>query len=205
MTLSSLLSFAEGQDYDVLLGCWIWRGRKDEHGYGLTTGAGGMHQRAHRAAYEMVHGPVPRELVMDHLCRVTSCINPEHLEPVTHAENIRRGLGARLTMEQAQEIRRLGAEGVNPSDIAPMFDTSRPIVCHILDGRIWRQGKKWEPAVYPERGCKHCGRNVFDFTKPKPGNRHKVYCSRSCRQRAYEKRAEARGVLRGQKPNRKAA
>ena len=49
------------------------------------------HSRAHRAIYEEMVGPIPDGLVLDHLCSVRNCVNPEHLEPVTQAENARRG------------------------------------------------------------------------------------------------------------------
>ena len=48
---------------------------------------------SHRLAYELEIGPIPAGLEIDHLCRVRNCVNPAHLEPVTHAENIRRGTG----------------------------------------------------------------------------------------------------------------
>lgn len=74
--------------------CWLWTGRLDTHGYGEVR-TGGMKRRrfhrAHRVAYELLVGPIPDGLVIDHLCRVRNCVNPEHLEPVTNAENIRRG------------------------------------------------------------------------------------------------------------------
>jgi hypothetical protein len=66
-------------------GCWIWPFAKVE-GYGVFTYQRKGY-RAHRYIYEQLVGPVPRELVMDHLCRNHSCVNPAHLEPVTDREN----------------------------------------------------------------------------------------------------------------------
>jgi hypothetical protein len=50
----------------------------------------------HRDVYEQLVGPIPEGLVLDHLCRNRSCCNPAHLEPVTTAENVRRGLNGVL-------------------------------------------------------------------------------------------------------------
>lgn len=49
--------------------------------------------RAHRVAYELLVGPIPDGLVLDHLCRNRACVNPAHMEPVTRGENVRRGVG----------------------------------------------------------------------------------------------------------------
>jgi hypothetical protein len=70
-------------------GCWIWQRTLDSKGYGVLRRSGIAHQ-AHRWYWEQEHGAVPDGLEMDHLCRVRACVNPDHLEPVTHAENIRR-------------------------------------------------------------------------------------------------------------------
>lgn len=73
--------------------CWIWTGKlhDGDRGYAKVRVAGQL-RKAHRVAYELLVGPVPDGLVIDHLCRVRHCINPEHMEPVTNAENVRRGL-----------------------------------------------------------------------------------------------------------------
>lgn len=70
-------------------GCWPWLGY-------LQPSAGyGMHGRrlAHRVAYELAVGPIPQGLELDHLCRNRGCVNPAHLEPVTHRTNALRGEG----------------------------------------------------------------------------------------------------------------
>lgn len=73
-----------------LFGCWIWKGATYTQGYGQIWW-GGRKARAHRVAYELLVGPIPEGLELDHLCRVRNCINPAHLEPVTHRENTLRG------------------------------------------------------------------------------------------------------------------
>lgn len=75
-------------------GCWVWRGARKQLGYGLYR-VGAKLKQAHRVAYELMVGPIPDGLVLDHLCRNPECVNPAHLEPVTHQENIRRGYAAK--------------------------------------------------------------------------------------------------------------
>lgn len=75
--------------------CWLWTGRLTEKGYAGKVGYQGKHYAPHRLAYELLTGPIPDGLVLDHLCRVRNCVNPDHLEPVTAEENTRRGTDAR--------------------------------------------------------------------------------------------------------------
>lgn len=69
--------------------CWLWLGPIDHDGYGIHNADG--HIRAHRYAYEALIGAIPDGLVIDHLCRVRSCVNPEHMETVTQKVNNERG------------------------------------------------------------------------------------------------------------------
>jgi len=74
--------------------CWPWTGRIDRHGYGqIEAKSNGRRVQvgAHRAVYLFIQGDIPEDLVLDHLCRNRSCVNPSHLEPVTQAVNIQRG------------------------------------------------------------------------------------------------------------------
>lgn len=71
-------------------GCWRWTARVDRLGYGRFWDHGQHYP--HRWLWQYLFGPVPKGLELDHLCRVPGCINPDHLEAVTHMENVRRGI-----------------------------------------------------------------------------------------------------------------
>ena len=71
-------------------GCWNWIGAKMRNGYGQLA-VGGQHWAAHRYAYTELRGEIPVGLDLDHLCRNRACCNPDHLEPVTRSENLKRG------------------------------------------------------------------------------------------------------------------
>ncbi len=71
-------------------GCWLWMAGGNQHGYGSFY-VNGRQRGAHIACYEHYIGPVPDGLELDHKCRVPCCVNPSHLEPVTHQENVARG------------------------------------------------------------------------------------------------------------------
>jgi hypothetical protein len=82
----------DGQIRSELLGpCWEWTASLFDEGYGQFKG--GPSTRAHRVAYELMVGPCPPELEPDHLCEFRACVNPSHLEWVTHGENLRRKYG----------------------------------------------------------------------------------------------------------------
>lgn len=85
--------------------CWLWTGALCQ-GYGVFhegSGRGNTHQtRAHLYAYRLLVGPIPEGLQLDHLCRVRSCCNPDHLEPVSRYENLARGVGTIIAVNSAK-------------------------------------------------------------------------------------------------------
>lgn len=85
-------------------GCWIWQGPVDVFGYGKAKDENHRALSAHLLFYRHHVGPVPGGLELDHTCHTNDlncpgelgcphrlCVNPAHLEPVTHAENVARG------------------------------------------------------------------------------------------------------------------
>lgn len=81
-------------EVDQATGCWIWQRSCMGNGYGHLT-VNNRQILAHRFLFEKTVGAIPVGLELDHTCGNKRCINPLHLEPVTHAENCRRAIGSR--------------------------------------------------------------------------------------------------------------
>lgn len=82
-------------------GCWLWMGSHQPQGYG-TIWNGKRPEQAHRVSYREFVGEIPDDCDIDHVCRQRACVNPDHLEAVSHQENMRRsdalmGINARKT------------------------------------------------------------------------------------------------------------
>ena len=110
--------------------CYLWISNKDKDGYGIFS-YNGSNVLAHRYSYEAFVSYIPEGLVIDHVCRNTSCVNPSHLEPVTQRENVLRGY--------------------NPASI-----NSKKLYCingHSLSGKNLYINRKAN-----KRYCRECGR-----------------------------------------------
>lgn len=133
-------------------GCWEWQGRRDEHGYGRTSLGGRLNRGAHRLAWELERGPVPPDLQVLHHCDNPPCCNPCHLFLGTNHDNAidRHSKGrsknldhgelhpkAKLTSQQVNEMRALGAAGWTQLRLAERFGISRGNVSKIIRGRSY--------------------------------------------------------------------
>lgn len=121
--------------------CWLWDSSRS-HGYG-SFNLRWKRVRAHRYAYEILVGPIPEGLVLDHLCRNTLCVNPDHLEPVTQGENARRG-------HQKIGPREVCAEG-HPLTADNIY--SQPSKPNARSCRICRRNRKHDRVT-----CGTCGK-----------------------------------------------
>jgi len=90
-------------------GCWIWNGATDPHGYGRIMDSENRRTiQAHRLSYKLHISDIPVGLELDHLCRNPSCVNPLHLEAVSHKENCFRGVGVIGLLKEAKaRVRRI--------------------------------------------------------------------------------------------------
>mgnify|MGYP001608992284 FL=1 len=123
---------------DSVSDCWNWVMGKTRNGYGRRW-VNGKHAMAHRIIYEQLKGPIPEGLSLDHLCRNPSCVNPNHLESVTHTENVRRGANTKLNMQKANEIIELLKQGKSLRSIAKIYGVSPKIILLIKQRKIWKK------------------------------------------------------------------
>lgn len=129
-------------------GCWIWRAGGNGHGYGATPvemRREGFHT-AHRWFYAQANGGVCPD-TLDHLCRNRRCVNPDHLEPCSRGENVRRGDVAKLTWEKVADLRAsaasmCGSQREIARRLAPVFGISEGGVRSVLRGVRWPESDR---------------------------------------------------------------
>lgn len=101
MSRSVIERFEEKFTPEPNSGCWLWLASCSAKGYGYFFD-GERNVKAHRWSYQHHVGPIPDNLVIDHICRVRCCVNPAHLEIVSNRENVLRGVG--VTSRNARKL-----------------------------------------------------------------------------------------------------
>lgn len=125
--------------------CWGWTASLNAYGYAQFQ-RGKTMVRVHRVLYEELVGPVGDNLDLDHLCRNRACVNPAHLEPVSHGENCRRGAKARLDWDKVAEIRRRRKAKEPAKRIAADFGIHPGTVVNIACGLRWPESERPKEA-----------------------------------------------------------
>lgn len=137
--------------------CWLWVGDQFSNGYGRFTVSKGPQVGAHRTAYELAYGPIPRGMVICHRCDTKLCVRPDHLFAGTQADNMHDMIAkgrdrkaeydkqvrgehhpvAKLTDDDVRSIRRLSADGVSQVQLARQFGVARSLIHRILYRLSW--------------------------------------------------------------------
>lgn len=129
-------------------GCWEWQGRRDSHGYGQFRLEGRI-RKAHRVAYELFVGEIPKGMVLMHTCDNAACVRIDHLRPGTQEENMAdrdqkgrtlKGVdvsSAKLTEKTAEEIRKRRSLGYER--LAVIYGVGVDAVKRVLRGKTWKQ------------------------------------------------------------------
>jgi len=126
-----------GYTVDLTTGCWNWNGFFTQRGYCSIQRTGIPSRQAHRMYYEAAKGAIPEGWQVDHVCRNRRCVNPDHLEAVTPAENSRRRPTNKLTREKAELIRRQHEAGLTQRTIAAQFGIDPSAVSRIVSRQLW--------------------------------------------------------------------
>ena len=121
------------EDRDHVTPCCISQLKKNKDGYAVEK-VGGRSVLAHRAAYERVRGEVEDGLELDHLCGQPDCVRVDHLQAVTHTENLRRGSRTKLSPVLVIEIRRSTEK---QQVIAERYGITQSQVSRIKSGASW--------------------------------------------------------------------
>jgi len=145
--LDARKKFKEKVKIDAESGCWVWTGSRHPKGYGHFS-LYGRKFYSHRYIMEFLYGPIPVDMELHHKCGRRECVNPQHLEIVTHAENMKEAVrkrmwcgennpNAKLKDKDVRIIKTLSKKGIPIRELAEMF------------------GLPLRSAYYAVRGWKH--------------------------------------------------
>jgi hypothetical protein len=126
--------------------CLLWTGYVDRDGYGRIR-VNGKNVPVHVFHYEYEKGKIPEGMVSDHLCKIRNCHNPEHVEPVTPLENLRRGFG----VFNSDPDKCINGHNYEEGAISTKgrFDTKVCLVCTRIQDTV-RRRKEGVPARYED-------------------------------------------------------
>jgi hypothetical protein len=135
--------------------CWLWNGAVSKNGYG-SFGLEGRATSAHRVAYRLGNGVLPDGLMVRHKCDTPICVNPDHLEPGTHVDNMRdkkergreppprdqageKNYNAKLTAADVELIREFIALGWTNKGMVKRFGVTHANISAIRRGKSWNK------------------------------------------------------------------
>lgn len=122
--------------------CWEWTATRNHHGYGHAWLDGRL-QMAHRIAYELLVDRIDSGLELDHLCRNPPCVNPDHLQPVTHAENMLRAPWGAVQYQASKTHCPQGHEYTPENTYIRKSKYSRECrTCRVEASRLYRERKR---------------------------------------------------------------
>lgn len=124
--------------------CWRWLGAHTPTGYGQLS-VNGKKKAVHRLAHELFIGPIPDGLEVDHLCGVRDCLNPAHLEAVTHRVNLLRSSGPSAIAARLTHCAR-SHEFTPENTITSKKGTRKCRTCHLAAKARYRARKRAEAA-----------------------------------------------------------
>lgn len=166
-------------------GCIEWQAGTNGVGYGVfhpNTTTDNRKAYAHRWAWEQANGPIPEGFHLDHLCRNTICVNPEHLEPVPPAVNLLRGISS-----PADNARKVLCKRGHPLSgenlyVTPSTGYRHCRACTRANEKALRELRRKPPQATCKRGHPLSGDNLY--TAPGSNRRH----CRTCRRGYYKKK-----------------
>jgi len=165
LTQKQIIRFLKNQPIAAPSDCWLWEGNCDRCGYGKFS-VNGHYIGAHRIAYFLEHGNIPKNLEVMHACDNPRCVNPAHLNLGSHKENMHdcikrnrfnrpsgkawqkahagkqargeRAGAARLTEKAVLEILKAFKNGKTRQELAKQYNVSWTTVNFIVKRKSWR-------------------------------------------------------------------